>query len=190
MAALRRVACKYCDHTAHTIVHERRRRSWSVSSTWNVTCRVRPQARPSLATPGSASERPAGYGMANYGRIFRSRREGDEAPKWPWTPLWTGSAPWGLSGQLLGISNDEIAVLLRTYPDRFLGLARLSCLQGMRVELEHRVRQEGFRPRRVSPGGLSVGQRPTLLSAVCQGGRARHPGAHLFVDELCHGPAV
>ena len=111
------------------------------------------EAEPGLVTPGSASERPAGYGMANYGRIFRSRREGDDSPKMAMDAFVDRLSTLGIERAVpFGISNDEIAVLLRTYPDRFLGLARLSCLHGMRGvrELEHRVRQEGFHALGVS----------------------------------------
>ena len=111
------------------------------------------EAEPGLATPGSASERPAGYGMANYGRIFRSRREGDDSPKMAMDAFVDRLSTLGIERAVpFGISNDEIAVLLRTYPERFLGLARISCLHGMRGvrELEHRVRQEGFHALGVS----------------------------------------
>ena len=45
-----------------------------------------------------------------------------------------------------GVSNDEAAELLRQYPDRFIGLARISGLHGMRGvrELEQRVREQKF----------------------------------------------
>ena len=111
------------------------------------------EAEPGLATPGSASERPAGYGMANYGRIFRSRRAGDDSPNMAMDAFVDRLSTLGIERAVpFGISNDEIAILLRTYPDRFLGLARISCLQGMRGvrELEHRVRQEGFHALGVS----------------------------------------
>jgi len=111
------------------------------------------EAEPGLATPGSASERPAGYGMANYGRIFRSRRAGDDSPKMAMDAFVDRLSTLGIERAVpFGISNDEIAVLLHTYPERFLGLARISCLQGMRGvrELEHRVRQEGFHALGVS----------------------------------------
>ena len=111
------------------------------------------EAEPGLATPGSASERPAGYGMANYGRIFRSRREGDDSPKMAMDAFVDRLSTLGIERAVpFGISNDEIAALLRTYPERFLGLARISCLQGMRGvrELEQRVRQEGFHALGVS----------------------------------------
>jgi predicted TIM-barrel fold metal-dependent hydrolase len=91
--------------------------------------------------------------MANYGRIFRSRREGDDSPKMAMDAFVDRLSTLGIERAVpFGISNDEIAVLLRTYPDRFLGLARLSCLQGMRGvrELEHRVRREGFHALGVS----------------------------------------
>ena len=119
----------------------------------NVPRQAPGEAEPGLATPGSASERPAGYGMANYGRIFRSRRAGDDSPKMAMDAFVDRLSTLGIERAVpFGISNDEIAVLLRTYPDRFLGLARISCLQGMRGvrELEHRVRQEGFHALGVS----------------------------------------
>ena len=111
------------------------------------------EAEPGLATPGSASERPAGYGMANYGRIFRSRRAGDDSPNMAMDAFVDRLSTLGIERAVpFGISNDEIAVLLRTYPERFLGLARISCLHGMRGvrELEHRVHQEGFHALGVS----------------------------------------
>ena len=119
----------------------------------NVPRQAPGEAEPGLATPGSASERPAGYGMANYGRIFRSRRAGDDSPKMAMDAFVDRLSTLGIERAVpFGISNDEIAVLLRTYPDRFLGLARISCLQGMSGvrELEHRVRQEGFHALGVS----------------------------------------
>ena len=119
----------------------------------NVPRQAPGEAEPGLATPGSASERPAGYGMANYGRIFRSRREGDDSPKMAMDAFVDRLSTLGIERAVpFGISNDEIAALLRTYPERFLGLARISCLQGMRGvrELEQRVRQEGFHALGVS----------------------------------------
>ena len=119
----------------------------------NVPRQAPGEAEPGLATPGSASERPAGYGMANYGRIFRSRRAGDDSPKMAMDAFVDRLSTLGIERAVpFGISNDEIAILLRTYPDRFLGLARISCLHGMRGvrELEHRVRQEGFHALGVS----------------------------------------
>ncbi len=119
----------------------------------NVPRQAPGEAEPDQTTPGSASERPAGYGMANYGRIFRSRREDDDSPKMAMDAFVERLSTLGIERAVpFGISNDEIAVLLRTYPERFLGLARISCLHGMRGvrELEHRVRQEGFHALGVS----------------------------------------
>jgi predicted TIM-barrel fold metal-dependent hydrolase len=102
---------------------------------------------------GSTSERPAGYGMANYGRIFRSRREGDESPTMDMEAYVGMLSTLGIERAVpFGISNDETADLLRAYPERFLGLARISCLQGMSGvrELERLVRQEGFHALGVS----------------------------------------
>jgi predicted TIM-barrel fold metal-dependent hydrolase len=91
--------------------------------------------------------------MANYGRIFRSRREGNDSPNMAMDAFVDRLGTLGIERAVpFGISNDEIAVLLRTYPELFLGLARISCLHGMRGvrELEHRVRQEGFHALGVS----------------------------------------
>ena len=112
----------------------------------------------------AGGERPAGYGMANYGRIFRGRREGTERPE---TELDAFVKMLGDAGIVravpFGVSNDEIAELLRTYPDRFLGLARLSALKGMAGvrELERRVRDDGFRALGVSAlvDGISASDR-------------------------------
>jgi predicted TIM-barrel fold metal-dependent hydrolase len=102
--------------------------------------------------PGA--ERPPGYGMANYERIFRSRREGGDAR--PDTELSTYMellARVGIVRALpFGTTNDEVAELLQDYPDRFLGLARISGLHGMRGvrELEQRVREQRFHALGVS----------------------------------------
>jgi len=110
---------------------------------------------PAAATPSaSTAERPAGYGMANYERIFRSRRDGGD------TRPATKASEWVDLLERVGIvravpfgaSNDEVAELLRDYPDRFIGLARISALAGMRGvrELEQRVREQKFHALGVS----------------------------------------
>jgi predicted TIM-barrel fold metal-dependent hydrolase len=100
------------------------------------------------ATRGSASEQPAGYGMANYGRIFRTRREGGhDSPAMDLDAYVDMLSKLGIERAVpFGVSNEETVALLRTYPNRFLGLARISCLKGMSGvrELERLIRQEGF----------------------------------------------
>ncbi len=95
-----------------------------------------------------AEARPAGYGMANYGRIFRSRAEGhDPSAKAELAEYITMLDRVGIARAVpFGVSNDEVAELLQAYPERFIGLARISGLQGMRGvrELEHRVREQKF----------------------------------------------
>jgi uncharacterized protein len=103
---------------------------------------------PAPAPAASAPERPAGYGMANYERIFRSRREGaDPRPDTELAKYVELLDRVGIVRAVpFGAPNDEVAELLREYPDRFLGLARISGLHGMRGvrELEHRVREQRF----------------------------------------------
>lgn len=93
------------------------------------------------------SERPESYGMSNYRRIFRSRREGSDSPVMEMDAYVDMLGKLGIERAIpFGISNEEIAELLHTSPHRFLGLARMSCHQGMGSvrELERLVRQEGF----------------------------------------------
>ena len=98
--------------------------------------------------PETTAARPAGYGMANYGRIFRSRREGaDPRPDVALAAFVDTLERVGIVRALpFGTSNDEVAELLRQYPGRFIGLARISGLHGMRGvrELEGRVREQKF----------------------------------------------
>jgi uncharacterized protein len=100
------------------------------------------------ATPAPAAERPAGYGMANYERIFRSRRAGgDPRPDTELAGYVRMLERVGIVRAVpFGATNDEVADLLAEYPDRFIGLARISGLQGMRGvrELEFRVREQKF----------------------------------------------
>ena len=106
------------------------------------------------AAEQAADERPAGYGMANYGRIFRSRTEGgDPRPRAEMDAFVKMLDQVGVVRSVpFGASNDEVAELLQLYPDRFLGLARISGLNPMRGvrELEHRVREQKFRALGVS----------------------------------------
>src|SRR3989442_15381676 len=96
----------------------------------------------------SVAQRPAGYGMANYERIFRSRRDGGDTRPDTKLSAWVDLLERaGIVRALpFGASNDEVAELLRDYPDRFIGLARISALHGMRGvrELEFRVREQKF----------------------------------------------
>ncbi len=108
---------------------------------------------PSYAASGDP-DRPAGYGLANYGRIFHSRQEGeDHRPKVELDAYVEMLAKLGVERALpFGVSNDETAELLRRYPSRFVGLARISAFKGMTGvrELERRVRDEGFHALGVS----------------------------------------
>ncbi len=104
-------------------------------------------------SPPEPDERE-GYGMANYGRIFKSRAQ--DAPRelaLPVAELVAKTAGLGVEKSIMfGISNDQQAEILRYFPDRFLGLARISAWNGMAGvrELEHRVREQGFRALGIS----------------------------------------
>src|SRR5262249_25177276 len=113
-----------------------------------------PRTEASEPEPGHSEARsakqPAGYGMANYGRIFRSRQEGsDHRPEMDLDAYVEKLGKLGIVRSVpFGVTNDEEAALLRRYPDRFLGLARISInafkgMTGVR-ELERLVREEGF----------------------------------------------
>ena len=110
------------------------------------------------AEPKSAEPEPAaagapaqpGYGMANYGRIFRSRREGaDHRPAGDLDAYMKHIATLGIVRSVpFGLPNSETTELMRRFPGRFIGLARISILEhkglsGVR-ELERLVRDEGF----------------------------------------------
>src|SRR2546430_15164380 len=102
---------------------------------------------------------PAGYGMANYSRIFRSRREGaDQRPDMGLDAYVDKLGKLGIVRAVpFGITNEEETALLRRYPDRFIGLARISInafkgMTGVR-ELERLVREEGFKALGVSALG-------------------------------------
>jgi len=113
-----------------------------------------PAAGAPAAASTAAAGRPAGYGMANYERIFRPRQGGGDAR--PTSELSTYVemlARVGIARAVpFGASNDEVAELLRDYPDRFIGLARISGLDVMRGvrELERRVREQKFQAIGVS----------------------------------------
>ncbi len=113
------------------------------------------EAKPAPASPAppgaaGAAEQADGYGMANYGRIFRARREGaDHRPEVELDAYVDQLGKLGIVRSVpFGVSNEETAQLLRRFPGRFLGLARISItafhgMSGVR-ELERLVRDEGF----------------------------------------------
>jgi len=125
----------------------------------DMECNVPRRASRDAQTPAplataAPTERPAGYGMANYERIFRSRAAGgDPRPDTELDDYLKMLDRLGIVRSVpFGASNDEVAELLRDHPDRFIGLARISGLHGMSGvrELERRVREQGFRALGVS----------------------------------------
>ena len=119
-----------------------------------------PRTEASQPEPGHDQEptaaQPAGYGMANYSRIFSSRREGaDHRPEMSLDAYVDKLGKLGIVRSVpFGITNEEETTLLRRYPDRFIGLARISIhafkgMTGVR-ELERLVREEGFKALGVS----------------------------------------
>jgi hypothetical protein len=106
------------------------------------------EASEAPAPSAAPTERPGGYGMANYERIFRSRSGGgDPSPNTELAEYVKLLDRVGIVRAVpFGASNDEVAELLVQYPDRFIGLARISGLHPMKGvrELEFRVREQKF----------------------------------------------
>ncbi|MGH7154803.1 MAG: amidohydrolase family protein [Acetobacteraceae bacterium] len=101
-------------------------------------------------------ERPEGYGFDNYKRIFQNRSE-QYVPKPEQAAgerMRTFIADMGRAGVecgVVGASNETLSRICRAYPDRFVGLAQISPLDGMRGvrEFERLVHEHGI-------GGLRV----------------------------------
>ena len=111
--------------------------------------------RPAGGTDADRGQ-PTGYGMANYARIFSSRREGgDHRPAMTLDDFVAQLDTLGIVRSVpFGVSNEETAELLRRFPGRFIGLARISIntfkgMTGVR-ELERLVRDQGFQALGVS----------------------------------------
>jgi predicted TIM-barrel fold metal-dependent hydrolase len=127
--------------------------------------------------------------MANYGRIFRSRSEGrDPSAKSELADYVALLDRVGIARAVpFGVSNDEVAELLQDYPDRFIGLARISGLHGMRGvrgARASRARAEVRRARRLRAGGRHSRQRPRYYPLYAKAVELGHPRADLLVDEL------
>jgi uncharacterized protein len=102
-------------------------------------------------------ERPPGYGFDNYDRIFRSR-SGQPAPEIDSTSdagIASLLADMDRAGVVVGVlggaPNRTVARIAQAHPDRFIGLAAVNPLDGMRGvrEFESLVRDRGI-------GGLRV----------------------------------
>jgi predicted TIM-barrel fold metal-dependent hydrolase len=110
---------------------------------------VNAESKPEKPEKAAAEGQP-GYGMANYGRIFRARREGgDHRPAEDLDAYMKHLATVGIVRSVpFGLPNAETAALMKRFPGRFIGLARISInehhgMAGVR-ELERLVREEGF----------------------------------------------
>ena len=80
---------------------------------------VHVRAEPPAGGGGEAERgQPAGYGMANYARIFRARREGgDHRPAMTLDGFVEMLGTLGIVRSVpFGVSNEETAELLRRYP--------------------------------------------------------------------------
>lgn len=79
-----------------------------------------PESAPAeAAAPDAEHTAPrSGYGIANYGRIFRSRAEGDNrGPAMPMDAYMDKLASVGIEQAIpFGASNEETIELLRAYP--------------------------------------------------------------------------
>ena len=151
--------------------------------------------RAEAPAPGRPIRRARRLGMANYGRIFRSRKDGGRRP--------AGHGARRLRGQAqkvgivravpFGASNDEAAALLRDYPEPLHRARAHQRLPGhaRRPRAGAAGAGGGLRgPRRLRAGRRHPRQRPALLSALHEGRRARHPRAHLLLHELRERPAL
>src|SRR4029450_854792 len=91
-----------------------------------------PKTEVSQPEPGHDQEptaaQPAGYGMGNYHRIFRSRREGaDHRPDMGLDAYVAKLGKLGIVRSVpFGITNDEETALLRRYAERFIQLAHIT----------------------------------------------------------------
>ena len=97
-------------------------------------------------------ERPEGYGFDNYKQIFSNRSEqhkpvAEEKPGDRMKKFIADMDRAGVEIGVLGASNDTLKRLCPAYPDRFVGLAAISPLDGMRGvrEFEHLVREHQHR---------------------------------------------
>src|SRR5437667_384114 len=74
---------------------------------------------PTGTTGGGGAGQPAAYGMGNYGRIFRSRREGaDHRPGIDLDAYVDMLAKLGIVRSVpFGVTNEETAALLRRHPN-------------------------------------------------------------------------
>ena len=101
-------------------------------------------------------ERPEGYGFDNYKHIFRNRTaqyvpQPESAPGERMEKFIADMDRAGVECGVVGASNETLKRVCGAYPDRFVGLAAISPLDGMRGvrELERLVREHGI-------GGLRV----------------------------------
>ncbi len=112
---------------------------------------VNAESKPEKPEKAAAdAEAKPGYGMANYGRIFRARREGgDHRSADDLDAYMKHLATLGIVRSVpFGLPNAETAALMKRFPGRFIGLARISInehhgMAGVR-ELERLVKDEGF----------------------------------------------
>ena len=117
--------------------------------------RIAQHGRPGNPVPDRL-ERPEGYGFDNYHRIFKGRAEraaAEEAPPDParMTRFLADMDRAGVELGVVGASNKTLARICQAHPDRFIGLAAMSPLDGMRGvrEFERLVREEGIGGMRV-----------------------------------------
>jgi predicted TIM-barrel fold metal-dependent hydrolase len=100
--------------------------------------------------------RPEGYGFDNYRRIFRNRAEGvapqpEVASGERMNSFIAEMDRAGIEFGVVGASNATLTRLCQAYPERFIGLAAISPLDGMRG-----VREFARLVRECGIGGLRV----------------------------------
>jgi len=114
------------------------------------------QGRPGNPVPDRL-ERPPGYGFDNYNSIFKGRaeRSAPEKNSVPGAAVASLLADMDKAGIEVGIlggaSNPTLSRVAKAHPDRFISLAAMSPLDGMRAvrEFERLVREDGIGGMRV-----------------------------------------
>ena len=151
---------------------------------------------PGRGAPAVDTERPAGYGMANYGRIFRSRQEGARPPPGVGAGHVHGDARqagrraraaiWRRQRRDRGAAAPISRPHPRPRPHQRASRAWAACASSSAA-----CASEGFHALGVSAlvDGIPASDR-RYYPLYTKAAELEDPRAHLLVDELRDGPAV